>query len=603
MIVVRFLPPSLQRWKWIFPVILIAIGVGIQVWCALQWRGNVDSDETVYGLMTKDILLGRNLPLYGYGDNYGGGLISFLSAPFLILMGPSVLALRMSSLVFCAIFLILHTVFVQRLWGHRVALLSLLFLIVPGYQLQTYSCRPTISLYLYLSTCTATLLLCRLPWPRITWKFFLRISSIGFLVGLSLWIRPNTLLYFVAIAIVTLLETQEWSIIRQWIATKLRALPRIHIEMIIAATVMAVGLWSTLLIFQGNHNGLFLVPVAVLLVLIVVSPRRATVIMSMCFMLLGFLIGNAPQWGAWALAGIHPDSGYEPALPAWAPLKATVLRVLPTMMGIQPFPDLFTYPLPIVCVGLLFFLIIIGSILIFCWQQRTEAGLFVRLSPLSPAQGNIVLLFLLFFTNIIAFLGIDQVNESLDRYLTTTWHAGSIIIAIVWSGLQKKYRLLLGIFIAVWLVQAGFNLQYASSSWSAQWFPPGSIEELEHILTEKKVTRGYADAWLSFPIDYLTEERLIVAPYSYYDRYPSYKTHVAQSRDYAVIFSPRFSAMVPAGKNQKSDLLDVLRPQIPVLLISKDIFERIERSTVRTRDIVGQWDIWILSDPSVPSHP
>jgi hypothetical protein len=109
-------------------VLIIGLAVAIQVWSALQWTANFDSDEAIFGLMALHTLQGHP-PTYRYGIPYLGSVESLLSAGFMYLFGNSVLVFRVSTLLLFAIFLILHGILIHGLWGWQVTVISLLSLV------------------------------------------------------------------------------------------------------------------------------------------------------------------------------------------------------------------------------------------------------------------------------------------------------------------------------------------------------------------------------------------------------------------------------------------------------------------------------------------
>jgi hypothetical protein len=57
-----------------------------------------DSDQAIVGLMAKHLVEGRAFPLFFYGQTYLLGVESWAAAPFFVIAGPTVLALRLSIL-------------------------------------------------------------------------------------------------------------------------------------------------------------------------------------------------------------------------------------------------------------------------------------------------------------------------------------------------------------------------------------------------------------------------------------------------------------------------------------------------------------------------
>jgi hypothetical protein len=62
----------------------------------IGWPGShFDSDQSVFGLMTNDLLAGRSIPTFAYGRRYMLSVTVWLTAPLFAIFGPSVSALKL----------------------------------------------------------------------------------------------------------------------------------------------------------------------------------------------------------------------------------------------------------------------------------------------------------------------------------------------------------------------------------------------------------------------------------------------------------------------------------------------------------------------------
>ena len=88
-----------------------------------------DSDQAIVGLMAKHLVEGRAFPLFFYGQTYMLGVEAWAAAPFVLLVGPTVLALRLSMLAWNIAFAVLLVEGLRRGAGLRpwVALVPALF--------------------------------------------------------------------------------------------------------------------------------------------------------------------------------------------------------------------------------------------------------------------------------------------------------------------------------------------------------------------------------------------------------------------------------------------------------------------------------------------
>jgi 4-amino-4-deoxy-L-arabinose transferase-like glycosyltransferase len=79
------------------PGLWAALGLGLALKAALLASGSVmfGSDEAILGLMARHILQGER-PVFFYGQSYMGALDAYLIAPFFLVFGQSVLAIRLT---------------------------------------------------------------------------------------------------------------------------------------------------------------------------------------------------------------------------------------------------------------------------------------------------------------------------------------------------------------------------------------------------------------------------------------------------------------------------------------------------------------------------
>ena len=94
-----------------------------------------DSDQAIVGLMAKHLIQGSAFPLFFYGQTYMLAVESWAAAPFFLIAGPTVVALRMSLLVWNIVFACLLMIgFVRdgglRPWSAFVA--ALFFVAAPA---------------------------------------------------------------------------------------------------------------------------------------------------------------------------------------------------------------------------------------------------------------------------------------------------------------------------------------------------------------------------------------------------------------------------------------------------------------------------------------
>ena len=114
--------------EWAFVALTLALAaVGRLVLAARGWPG-FNSDESIVGLMTDDILRHGAHPVFFYGQNYMGALQAYLAVPFFLLLGATPFALQVTATTetsSCFLFLYLFT---REVFSREVALVTLLLL-------------------------------------------------------------------------------------------------------------------------------------------------------------------------------------------------------------------------------------------------------------------------------------------------------------------------------------------------------------------------------------------------------------------------------------------------------------------------------------------
>lgn len=99
-------------------------GVVLRVWILRSRSGTLDSDEAVFGLMAKHILQHGAMPIFFWGQAYGGTQETFLSAVYFWIFGVGTTALRLAPLTFWVIATVLVWRIGLRLLDPNRALLA-----------------------------------------------------------------------------------------------------------------------------------------------------------------------------------------------------------------------------------------------------------------------------------------------------------------------------------------------------------------------------------------------------------------------------------------------------------------------------------------------
>ena len=94
---------------------------------AQGWPG-FESDESIVGLMTDDILRHGAHPVFFYGQHYMGALQAYLAAPFFLLFGATPFALLVTATAETILCFLLLYLFTREAFSREVAVVTLLLL-------------------------------------------------------------------------------------------------------------------------------------------------------------------------------------------------------------------------------------------------------------------------------------------------------------------------------------------------------------------------------------------------------------------------------------------------------------------------------------------
>jgi hypothetical protein len=175
--------------------------------------------------------------------------------------------------------------------------------------------------------------------------------------------------------------------------------------------------------------------------------------------------------------------------------------------------------------------------------------------------------------------------------------SGSVIFALLLAFVvQRLGRAALVGLIVFGMVVSGFHLRDARNNWPAARYNSQNVAALEQYLQQQGVRVGYADYWLSYTLDFLTQERLVIAPYNGIDRYPPYTEQVGRAPVRAFIF---WHADLPPELRTGTDFAALLQQsQAQGLDVFPHVAAQTAQHTVLERQSIGGWDVWIVTTPS-----
>lgn len=587
-----------------------------QVLCALNWGNNFISDEAIFALMALHMTHSRFTP-YVYGGHYLGSGESLVAAGLMKLFGPDIMVFRSATLLLFAIYLVLHAILVTKLWNRSAALISLLFLAVPGYYILVWTYRP-IGAFIALMLCVIGSLLLAQAQLAGRRSHLLRMFALGVVIGLGIWSHQLMLVYLAALVLVLWLGCPEWATLQarleRWCGRVLQIPVRelTLLLVIVAGLLVALGFFSAACepvatyakIQTGARALLALGAMIVAGALFAASTRRKQIIGSGGLLLSGLALGTAPQWLGWLLLNDPTQSSILLSCPTSMVqrVKLVVGDVLPAALGLLPVSDLPQQPALIKAGWVLLLLITCSALLAWLWRTRVALWSVLTLRPLTAQQRLPALVTLVIGIPAgLAIVGSNTVNVYGVRYLLLSWQFATILFGVMLAELSVKRRRLAGALTATWLalimlLNTGFTLAH----WPIQhqFYTAQTVGALEQYLENRNVRYGYADFWDGFTLDFLTQERVTIAPFNQMDRYPPYSERVAAEPVQFYLF---VAGQGPAGNGQISDLIGFLTLKGPSKASAPafpGIIEQLQDQQVIERERVANWDIWVVSAAS-----
>ncbi|MFZ3079414.1 MAG: hypothetical protein WA109_06995 [Bellilinea sp.] len=484
---------------WIIVVILLQAGV--KIWALIRDAIPFNADEAVVALMARHILQGER-PVFFYGQAYMGSADAYLVAAGFWIFGEQIWVIRLvQSLLYLGTILTTMWI-VARLAGNpRAAAISGVLLAAPAVNMTLYT---TASLggygealllgnFIFIA---GFKLVGRLPAlaesgglsKRIAFPAFL----LGLLAGMGLWVNGLTLVY---------------------------AIPMLFF---ILYKVAKARIWRTLAFLFG-------------------------------FGLVGVLIGALP-WGLYAAqngfqaltgelfgSAIAVEGGSY-ALRILNHLSSLMLLSSSAILGLRPPWEVKWIVLPLI------------PVVVGVWVIILYAGI-RKMSRPFPGRAVLAIYGGMALTLAAAFIFTSFGADPSGRYFLPVQVALAAMAGFVFADWTRK-KPAAGLVIAFLLVyQLTGNIQAILQNppgLTTQFYEPARLnhqymDDLIQFLDENGETRGYTNYWVSYPLAFKTDEKLIFVPRLPYhpdlrytsrdDRYPPYDGIVLASQRIAYITS------------------------------------------------------------------
>ena len=498
---------------WLFGLGLI-LAAAIKIWLIVGERVPFNSDEAVVALMARHILQGE-MPLFFYGQSYMGSLDAFLIAIGFKLFGEHVWVIRLvQSLLYLGVLYTTAWLGKKAFNSWLVGGLALLFLAVPTVNVTLYT---TVSLGGYGEALLLGNLMLLIgiqigetiqqeqsPGPIWMWILF------GFLAGLGLWAFGLTLIYslpvFIYLLFLSILELRNNSSVQSNKTDQQPTETKYYSRMPLPAYLFRFGM-----------------------------------------MTLGGSIGSLPIWifafqnglksllyelGGGAIAGVE---NLPWIFSAFQHLSSLFLLGSTVIIGARPPWDVTWLGLPLLPFVFIFWMAVLVYI-VSCLRGK------------NPQRGAHALLVGVMVILVAAFIMTPFGADPSGRYFVPlavplALFAGALIVMLQERVGYWAYALVgLVLVFNFWgTLQSAFRFPPGITT---QFYAPTQVDhrfdaELIAFLEAKGETRGYGNYWVTYPLAFLSNEKLIFTPRIPYhldfrytkrdDRYAPYGEWVAQA--------------------------------------------------------------------------
>jgi len=481
----------LYRHPWCLVIVIILLGVGIKVFLLITDRLPFNADEAVVGLMATHILRGE-LPIFYYGQSYMGSLDALLVAGMFVVFGKSVVAIRIIQiLLFCGTLATTYLLAFRLTGKIEAGWIAVLLMAIPTVNLTLYS---MISLGGYGEALfLGNLILFLGIWviQKREWYAFLLL---GLLAGFGLWV--NGLILVFSIPVIALLL---WKRLQKGEAAHRNKIQSGLFLILIGGLLGAMPWW-----FYGFQNGFD----------------------SLVAELFGSAISNT-EVGYFTSLGLR--------------LVSFVIFGMTVIFGLRPPWEIRWLVLPLIplIVAIWVFILIGFRKLVRNIPELADSGFLL---------GGVMV------TTMAGFILTPFGNDPSGRYFLPFCVPLAIIAGIYLANMQSHLQNWRWVILAL---LAAYNLGGIIQCW--QKTPPGFTtqfdattiydhsytDELIVFLQSNSITRGYTTYWISYPLAFLSDEKLIFIPRLPYhsdfgyterdDRYPAYDNLVAAANDIGYI--------------------------------------------------------------------
>lgn len=184
----------------------VAIGLALRLDLLRAADFTIDADEAIVGIMARDILAGRGVPVFYYGQHYMGSLEAILAGVSFYFLGATPFSLQLVPLVFSLFVIVLAYMLATAVANRRAGLIAALLTAVPPPALLLWSSKARGGFIEVLAIGGLALWL-TMRWLKRDPNLVRYPAAIGALLGVGWWVNNQILYFVVPIAVFCLAHT------------------------------------------------------------------------------------------------------------------------------------------------------------------------------------------------------------------------------------------------------------------------------------------------------------------------------------------------------------------------------------------------------------
>jgi 4-amino-4-deoxy-L-arabinose transferase-like glycosyltransferase len=417
-----------------------------------------NSDEAIVGLMAKHILDGENF-IYFYGQSYMGSLDAYLVALGFLLFGEKIWVIRLIQVILYGLVIIFSYLFVDiSFQNKKIAFVSSIFLVFPAVNVVLYT---TVSLGGY---------------------------GEALLLGV--------ISFYIAAFISKDCENQK-------------KINSVHIG--ILGFLLGIGLYE-------NPISLTMIIPAILFVtwkIMKSGKSKKKIFTTFIVLLIFFLLGSALFWYSLLLTNgtsvIREIGGSAVAIESESYLQKTISHTIslilfgPTViLGLRP-------PWDVNLIGKIFI-----PFVIFYWLLAVYLFFKIRNYKFEEVQLFVALFGVIIFVAggfVFTSFGIDPSG----RYFLPIVFPLCVFFGYASIKLKNKLIYALGILTLVFQIYGTWRSGNEEPYITTQFYSPAQvnhsrIDELQQFLIDKEEYYGFSNYWISYPLAFVSDEKIISIP-------------------------------------------------------------------------------------------